>query len=862
MAGRLLERDEAVGTFRAAVDQAELGNGSTVLVTGAAGIGKTSVVRACLATLDDRVRVLMGGCDDLLAPRTLGPFRDAVRGTGGELERALANGSADVVFAAMADELSGGRPTVLVVEDVHWADDATLDVLSYLVRRAGDWPAVLLLSFRDDETRTGKSPIERLLAAIATVPTHRLALQPLTAHAVSVLAAGSGRPPDVLHEITGGNPFFVSEVLASRPGEVPTRVADLVLARVHQLSPATRAALEQLSVVPTTVDLELATSLLEQPLQLLAEAEAAGVVEVRGTVVAFRHELGRRAIVDSLPVLRRRDANSAVVRALRLAWRIDGPRIVHHAVAAGDGDTVAKYAPEAAREASAAGSHRQALTLLEAVQPYANRLDDLDRAQLLDDYAWELYNAHRFEDAVVAGEDAVRRYEQLGERVRLGEALVRQSRHIYMTGRTEQAEAAIRRAVAVLEHAGSAPALAYGLSYAGAIQALIGQLDEASTTLGRARELAAVTDRPDLDALCLNYLGLVHADLVGPAGLTELRASLALAQRNGWHEYVARGYTNLAELLFRFGRYDELAACVTDGLTFTRERGFWSHAYNLELHRCLLLLRTSRWSEAEAGLRALTERVDEPGMLYVYSVPPLARLLARRGCAEADQLVATAWQRAVSQKSLLGVAYAGIAYVEWAWLSGCSKQVDEVRDVVLKRTGQPGAAGLRGEFLRYLARLGQDAGGPDDGMLAGHRAGLAGDWRAASRAWQEVGDRYEEALELADSGTVEPTRQGLRMLDELGASAAATHVRARLRALGVSRIPRGPQSSTRANPLALTDRQMDVLTLLLDGRTNAQIAQTLVLSVRTVDNHVAATFDKLGVSSRQDAVARARALGL
>jgi DNA-binding CsgD family transcriptional regulator len=297
-------------------------------------------------------------------------------------------------------------------------------------------------------------------------------------------------------------------------------------------------------------------------------------------------------------------------------------------------------------------------------------------------------------------------------------------------------------------------------------------------------------------------------------------------------------------------------------LDFTRERGFWSHAYNLELHRCLLLLRTSRWAEAEAGLRALVERVDEPGMLYVYSVPPLARLLARQGSDDAAELVRTAWRRAVSQKSLLGVAYAGIAYVEWAWLRGSGPDVDEVSEVVLARTQEPGAAPLRGEFLRYLARLGRPRPPPAEGMLPGHRAGLAGDWRAAARAWHEVGDRYEEALELAESGQVEPTRRALRLLDELGASAAARHVRGRLRALGVARIPRGPQASTRANPVGLTDRQLDVLALLVDGRTNAEIAQRLVLSVRTVDNHVAAVLDKLGVSSRREAAERARALGL
>jgi DNA-binding NarL/FixJ family response regulator len=147
-------------------------------------------------------------------------------------------------------------------------------------------------------------------------------------------------------------------------------------------------------------------------------------------------------------------------------------------------------------------------------------------------------------------------------------------------------------------------------------------------------------------------------------------------------------------------------------------------------------------------------------------------------------------------------------------------------------------------------------------MLPGHVAGLDGDWRRAARIWREVGDRYEEALELAESGEAEPTLEALRLLDELGASAASTHVRVRLRNLGVTAIPRGPQASTRANPAGLTDRQRDVLVLLVAGMTSAEIADRLVLSVRTVDNHVAAVLDKFGVSSRRDAVARAQEMGL
>jgi DNA-binding CsgD family transcriptional regulator/tetratricopeptide (TPR) repeat protein len=860
VAGQLLERDSAIAVFRTAVDQAVAGVGSTVLVTGEAGIGKTSLVRSCLAGLPGDVRVLAGGCDDLLAPRTLGPLRDAARGSGGPLERALTEGTPDEIFAGVAEELGRPPPTVLVIEDAHWADDATLDVLSYVVRRIGGWPAVFVLTFRADGP-AAIQPIERMLAGVATVPTRRIALEPLTPRAVAQLAEGSGRPAEALHRITGGNPFFLSEVLSAAPDEVPSRVADLVLARLRQLSVLSQAALEQLSVVPTTVDLELAAALLDQPLERLADAEAVGLLEVRGTAVAFRHELARRAVGDSLPTLRRREANAAVVRALSAARPLDRARVVHHAVAAGDGETIVRYAPEAAREAAKAGSHRQALTLLEAVQPYLDRLEAIDRARLLDDYAWELYNAHRFEAAVGAAREAVLGYERLGEQDLLGEALVRQSRHVYMTGRTDEAMQTVVRAVDVLERGGSPAALAYGLSYAGALNALTGQLHEAAATLERARALATANNRPELEALCLNYLGVVRADLDGPVGLAALRESLVRAQRQGSYEYAARAYTNIAELLFRFGRYDELADCVAEGLAFTRERGFWSHAYNLELHRCLLLLRQSQWAEAEAGLRALVEGVPEPGMLYVYSVPPLARLLARRGSDEAEALVTSAWQRAVSQQSLLGVAYAGIAYVEWAWLTRRTDAVTDVSEVVLARTRERGAAPLRGEFLRYLARVGEPVPASVTGMLPGHVAGLDGDWRMAARIWRDVNDRYEEALELAESGEARPTLEALRLLDDLGASAAGTHVRARLRELGVTAIPRGPQASTRANPAGLTDRQRDVLVLLVEGMTSAEIADRLVLSVRTVDNHVAAVLDKFGVSSRRDAVARAREMG-
>src|SRR4051812_16673748 len=367
MPADVLERDESLAALHQARAQ-------VMLVVGEAGIGKTSLVRA-FAT-ETRARVLLTACDDLRAPRTLGPLRDAL-------------GDADDPFAALIEELATG--TVMVVEDVHWADDATLDVLAYAARRISTVPGVLVLTFRDQE----QQPLQRLLGVVAGVPHARLALRPLSRAAVEQLAGGDGR---ALHKATGGNPFFVTEVLAAPPGRVPASVTDAVLARVGRLSAACRDALDQLSVVPSPIDgdwLDLAA---------LAEAEVAGVVV--DSPLRFRHEIARRAVEQSLPSLKRRLLNAHVLRALRATPRPDLARIMHHAAEAGDLEALLEYGPRAADEAARAGSHRQALAHFETLLPHVDRLEPRTRAEVLDGYAWELYNAHRLRDAIHFGREA------------------------------------------------------------------------------------------------------------------------------------------------------------------------------------------------------------------------------------------------------------------------------------------------------------------------------------------------------------------------------------------------------------------------------------------------------------------------
>jgi DNA-binding CsgD family transcriptional regulator len=354
-----------------------------------------------------------------------------------------------------------------------------------------------------------------------------------------------------------------------------------------------------------------------------------------------------------------------------------------------------------------------------------------------------------------------------------------------------------------------------------------------------ARDLALRAGRPDLAALSLNYLGIARFELGDDTGLELLRESIAMAIDTRQHEYAARGYCNLVELLARGGRVDELEAWVARGLAFTRERGFWSHAYNLELHRCVALIRRGAWDAALAGLRALVRGVDDPGMLYAYSVPWLGRLLARRGEPGAEEMLAAAWGRARRGRLLIGVAYAGLAYVEWAWLAGDEDVAREVADELLPRTAHPGAAAFRAELLRYLARAGLEA----------------------EPARDRVDDPYERALDRVYSGDPDAIVDGIRVLDGLGAGPAAALARERLRVMG-ERVPRGPRIGGRPNPAGLTERQLAVLELVSEGMTNAEIADRLVVSIRTVDHHVAAVLSKLGVRSRRDAAAAAHAMGI
>ena len=219
-----------------------------MVVGGEAGIGKTALVASVCEAVGSR-RVLWGACDPLVTPRTLGPLRDVARDAGGALSDALeADGSRESLLAAVLDELTRSR-SILVVEDVHWADDATLDLVALLGRRLARSRGCLVMTCRT-EALTERPEVRRALGAIPPEVLRRIEPAPLSETAVETLARRTGRPARDLHQVSGGNPFFVTEVLAAPSDAVPVTIRDAVAVRVGALGPEARAVTEIAAVVP------------------------------------------------------------------------------------------------------------------------------------------------------------------------------------------------------------------------------------------------------------------------------------------------------------------------------------------------------------------------------------------------------------------------------------------------------------------------------------------------------------------------------------------------------------------------------------------------------------------------------------
>ncbi|HEU4806734.1 MAG TPA: AAA family ATPase, partial [Homoserinimonas sp.] len=219
----LFEREHLLACLDEELAAALAGSGRLVLVTGEAGIGKTALVSAFRQERSGDVRFLWGQCDPVTAPSPLAPIREIATELSDDYEELLSTDADSFLLATRFASLATDRPTVLVLEDLHWADGATLDLLVYLGRRLTDTPLLVVVTFRSDEV-TARHPLQGALGRLAGSPQRRVPVPPLTLAAVTELAAGSDTDAERLLQVTGGNAFYVTEALAAGLEQIPGTV--------------------------------------------------------------------------------------------------------------------------------------------------------------------------------------------------------------------------------------------------------------------------------------------------------------------------------------------------------------------------------------------------------------------------------------------------------------------------------------------------------------------------------------------------------------------------------------------------------------------------------------------------------------
>ncbi|MGH3177360.1 MAG: ATP-binding protein, partial [Streptosporangiaceae bacterium] len=811
---QLLEREGSLGLLAGYAREARGGEGRLVLVAGEAGVGKSALVERLQDDLPD-ARWSWGACDGLFTPRPLGPLLDLAGQLGGELGDLCRAGAAreDLFRALLRQAGEPGTLGVLVVEDVHWADEATLDLLRFAGRRLRDAPVLLIATYRDD------GPEDDLLRiALGDLArqrsTRRVELAPLSADAVRILAVGSGLEAADLYRLTGGNPFYVTEVVQAGLGVVPASARDAVLARAARLSGGARDVLGVAALIGARVELDLLKSVTASPPPVLDELLASGLLTVDAGQLRFRHEIARLAVEQAAAPHRRAGIHARILAALGSLGCGDDARMAFHAEAAGDRPAVLRHAPRAARQAAELASHREAAAQFERALRCAADADPGVAAGLHDGLGYQLMVVGRFQGAVEAGERALALWRQAGDRLRQGGTLRNLSFALQPLGRGPEAVAAAEAAVAVLEPLGPVTELARAYSSLAAGRLVNSEYQAAIGLAVRAQAIAGPLGALDVLSDALNTQGCSAAH-TGGEWTGYLRRALDVALSAGLDNEAGRAFANLHSCYADRRRFAEAEQYFIDGVAYCDEHDVGSYAAFLRGERTAALERTGRWDEAVALSTGLLASADLSALYRLRPLHVLGVIRARRGEPGAWEYLDEAAAGADACGEPQWIIAVRLARAEACWLQGepyrAAQEAERADDAAARSGGWE-----RGEIAAWLRRTKSDRS--PRGELAGpYRLQKAGDGEEASRLWAGLGCPYEAALALYDTGDEAALRQALDIFAGLGATATVRLTRHTMRALGIRSIPAGPRTATRADPLGLTRREREVLDLICAG---------------------------------------------
>jgi DNA-binding CsgD family transcriptional regulator len=850
----LLERKQCLAELTDWLRRAIEGAGCITLLGAEAGIGKTALLQE-FARAQLGARVLWGGCDALFAPRPLGPLYDIARQTQGELLAAIySNANREVIFAAALNELERTQ-TLVVFEDMHWADEATLDLLKYLGRRIHRARAMLVVSYRDDEVGP-RHPLRFVIGDLPRATTHRMSLLPLSEPAVAQLARQAGQPSAGLHRATGGNPFFVTEALAAVADTVPVSVRDAVLTRAMRLTPDARKIAELACVVPGGAEYWLLEQAVGADEASIEGCMSIGMVRSDDGALSFRHELARRAFEDSLSQSQRQLLHARVFAALSARPHISAARLAHHAAGARNATAVLQFTPLAAMQAASVGSHREAVSLYEVALLYAQDIAADERARLYERLSYECYLTGQHERATEARRAALEVWRASGARMREGDALQWLSRLSWFMERRADANRYGAEAVSTLESLPPSLELARAYSACAQLDMESHELESGISWAQRAIALAEPCAAEEILCDALGMLGTIRLIAGDASGWADLERALRIALDGNLQEQVASAYTDLSAMAVSWRQYDKASRWFSEGLAYCEKHDLDGLRRYMLMYRARKNFEQGDWPAASLDAEAVLRDPLATPITRIPALRTLAHIRIRRGDPQAETALDEAWALGGAVQELQRIGTLAAIRAEAAWLAGDREGVLKAVGPAYELVCQRRDPRMKGELASWLWRIGALEKQPEE-IADPYAQEISGDWRAAALAWKSLGCPYEYACLLAWHGAETEQREALEILERLGAAPAAQVLRKRMRAEGVRAVPRGLRVSTRSNRLGLTRREAEILTLLSQGMRNSAIAKRLFVSTRTVDRHVSTILSKLGVQSRGEAVAMA-----
>jgi DNA-binding CsgD family transcriptional regulator/tetratricopeptide (TPR) repeat protein len=854
----LVERAAQLAVLDAAVEEAVAGHGRLLLVGGEAGVGKTALVGAAAARAAGRIRLLRGVFDNITTPAPLGALVDASAELADLIEAEATNRPA--LFRRVRDAVSA-TPTMLVLEDVHWADEATLDLLRFLGRRLDGVPLLIVATYRSDEV-VARHPLSLVLGDLAAeAAVSRLAVEALSAAGVAdlVAASGDGIDPADLHRRSGGNAFYVTEVLAAPERDVPTTVRDAVLARTMRLSEPGRDILAAAAVLGHPADPLLLAEIAERDPTDVDECADRGLLVTDHDGLTFRHDLARRAVESTVPPGRMLTLHSRALAALRTRGSEDDRRLARHAAAAGERDAASLHSERAAAHAARLGAHREAVRQYRAALRFAgNDIDDLaGRSELLIALSYECYLTGETAEAIAARRKVMELAELAGDLAAVGGHQRWLSRLFWYSGQTVDAHRYGERAVRTLEPFGDSHELGMAYSNKAQLAMLASDLADAVQWGRRALALADRINDREIEMHALNNVGsaMLQFDSALPEseGRRLLTRSLDLALRDDAHEHAARAYTNLASMAVLNREFANAETYLRAGIAYSLDRDLESWTAYMEAFLARTFSEQGRLDDALASVQHLLRRPRLASVTLIVVNAVAGQVAARRGDDPVEWLD-HAWELAAATQEAQRLAPVAAVAAEAAWLAGAPPPVEMLDTAWAAVTARPVAWEVAEVgFWRDRAGLPTETTTPLPEPFALMHAGQ---WRVAARSWQVIGCPIWQAMALGRDDGLDGAREAFELLARVGAPAVWAAIARDRYAAGLA-VPRGPRPARAANPAGLTARELDVLRLLADGLSNPAIAETLFLSARTVEHHVSAVLRKLDEPSRGRAVSSA-----